>query len=581
METPSSLRSHAMLIPYMMRYKFQIVLTIVVSALAGMGDAACAWAIKPYIDSLWTGVDNGVASFAPFLLVGIIVIQSFARYLSDYLNAYVGQAISIDLKRDMYQSLLRNSTARFDHMTTGEVISGYCNDVDIASAGLVNNLRFIVSRIISSMALVFVLLYNSPVMAIFSVFMAVVTVFPMIRVRKRLRRINREKNICRTDVLDNYAETINGNKVIFAYELRGFMRRRLEKILARTRDTEIDMVKCTGGMRIFTHLAVAAGITGVMMMQNWKGSMFQLTPGNFISFITALLMLYNPLKNLGRNFHAVTVAADALERLEEKKRIQFPILDNSAANNVKTFSHSIVYENVWFSYGEGKPVLRGITFEVGHGQKVAIVGASGSGKSTLVSLLPKLYDASSGRILIDGVDVRDISAASLHDLVSVVFQDSFLFSGTILENILLGKNDATCDEVMAAVRNACLLEFIGSLPQGLDTQIGERGVRLSGGQRQRIAIARACIRQSPIIILDEATSALDNTSETLVHTAIDNLMEGRTILIVAHRLTTIVKADKIAVMDDGVIAEMGTHEELLAIPNGVYEKLYKRHFNLD
>ena len=335
------------------------------------------------------------------------------------------------------------------------------------------------------------------------------------------------------------------------------------------------MIQRTGLLSPMMHFIVSVGIAAVI----WFGSHLivtqVITPGNFVSFIAALIMLYTPIKAIGNNFNSVQMALLAMERVFELMDAQPDITSKKGAPKLEKIKKTIEYKDVCFEYIKGKQVLNHVNLTIKKGETIAFVGNSGGGKTTMVNLLPRFYDVTSGAVMIDGVDIRDYNLDSLRDNISVVFQDNFLFSGTIRDNILLGKENATQEEIDMAVKNACLEEFVSSLEKGLDTDIGERGTLLSGGQKQRIAIARAFIKNAPIVILDEATSALDNKSEAVVQQAVDNLMKDRTVFIIAHRLSTVRNADKIVVVNYGKIAEMGTHEELLKKPDSVYASLYK------
>jgi subfamily B ATP-binding cassette protein MsbA len=301
----------------------------------------------------------------------------------------------------------------------------------------------------------------------------------------------------------------------------------------------------------------------------------QLTPGGFVSFITALLMLYHPIKSIGSNFTSVQMSFLAIERVFERLNAVPNICNKQNAVKINGVKTGVEFDNVCFEYEKGRPVLQNVSLTVKKGQTVAFVGNSGGGKSTLVNLLPRFYDVTKGKVLIDGIDIKELDMDSLRDNIAIVFQDNFLFGGTIRDNITLGKENATEEEINQAIKSACLDEFISTLDKGLDTEIGERGVLLSGGQKQRIAIARAFIKNAPIVILDEATSALDNKSEAIVQQAIENLMEDRTVFVIAHRLSTVRNATKIVVVNYGKIAEIGSHEELINKENGIYASLYK------
>jgi len=334
------------------------------------------------------------------------------------------------------------------------------------------------------------------------------------------------------------------------------------------------MTQRTGILSPMMHFIVSVGIAAVIWLGSYLIVSNTITPGNFVSFIAALIMLYTPIKAIGNNFNAVQVALLAMDRVFELLDGVPDIRNKRGAKELKGLKKGIEYKNVCFEYEKGKPVLKDVNLKIKKGETVAFVGNSGGGKTTMVNLLPRFYDVKSGAVLFDGVDVKDLEVDSLRENIAVVFQDNFLFSGTIRDNIMLGKENATEEEVKAAIKNACLDEFIDGLENGLDTIIGERGALLSGGQKQRIAIARAFLKNAQVVILDEATSALDNKSEAVVQKAVDNLMKDRTVFIIAHRLSTVRNADKIAVINYGELVELGSHEELINKKDSIYASLY-------
>lgn len=338
------------------------------------------------------------------------------------------------------------------------------------------------------------------------------------------------------------------------------------------------MVQKTQWLSPMMHVIVSVGIAAAIGYGSHLIMTNQITSGNFVSFITALILLYTPVKNIGNNLNAVQFSFFAIEQIFNNLDSLPEIRDKDNAS-VLPRQHSVIeFKNVNFEYVNDVPVLKNINLRVNKGETTAFVGNSGGGKTTIVNLLPRFYDIKSGSITIDGTDIRDFTLESLRQNIAVVFQDNFLFSGTIRENILLGNENATEDDIKKAVKMAYLDEFIASLKDGLDTQIGERGILLSGGQKQRVAIARAFLKDAPIIILDEATSALDNKAEAVVQKAIDNLMQDKTVFVIAHRLSTIQNANKIVVINQGEIVEMGTHEQLLQIEAGAYKSLYEMQF---
>ena len=376
-------------------------------------------------------------------------------------------------------------------------------------------------------------------------------------------------------VVTHYNETFNGNRIITSYNLYDYQNRKFRDTLRGVFHYGMKMVQRTGMLSPMMHFIVSLGIAAVI----WYGSHLivtkEISAGNFVSFITALIMLYNPIKSIGNTFNSVQMSLMAMERVFDLLEATPAIVSKPGAVKLNGVKKGIEYKDVCFEYIPGKPVLKHINLKIDKGETIAFVGNSGGGKSTMVNILPRFYDIKSGSLTIDDIDVRDIELRSLRENIAIVFQDNFLFAGTIRENILLGHNNIPEETIQKAIKAACLDEFIKSLDAGLDTQIGERGVLLSGGQKQRIAIARAFLKNAPIVVLDEATSALDNKSEAIVQQAIENLMKDRTVLIIAHRLSTVRNADKIVVINYGEIVEQGTHEELMNKENSIYASLYK------
>ena len=338
------------------------------------------------------------------------------------------------------------------------------------------------------------------------------------------------------------------------------------------------MVQKTQWLSPMMHVIVSVGIAAAIGYGSHLIMSKQITSGNFVSFITALILLYTPVKNIGNNLNAVQFSFFSIERIFDILDMVPAIRNKENAVEMGKNHTNIQFKDVCFEYVKNVPILKHINLDVKQGETIALVGNSGGGKTTIVNLLPRFYDIKSGSIMIDGVDIRDYTLESLRQNIAVVFQDNFLFSGTIKENILLGNENATDEQIQNALKMAYLDDFISTLKDGINTQIGERGILLSGGQKQRVAIARAFLKDAPIIILDEATSALDNKAEAIVQKAIDNLMQDKTVFVIAHRLSTIRNANKIVVINQGEVAETGTHEELLQIENGAYKTLYDMQF---
>ena len=564
--------------PFVKPYMFRAILAILICIPIGALDSVVALSLKPYMDIVLVDKTESSPAYIPLLIVAFTSVQGFLNYAATYLNTWVGTKINQDLKRALYKKLLHLETSYYDRHNSGFVIQRFNTDCDIACSGLLENLKVFVSRFFSSISLICVLIYNSWQLAIIAVLILGCALMPLASVRRRIKRVVMGSVVEGAKVVSNYNETYSGNKTIASYNLQNKIYNTFDSTLHNLFKLTIKMVQKTAWMTPALHIIVSIGIGAVIGYGSYLIVNGDITSGNFVSFITALILLYTPIKSIGKNYNAMQVSFLAIERVVEILETEPTIFDKPNAVTLKGVKKSINFNHVYFEYKEGVPVLKDINLEVKAGTTVALVGNSGGGKTTIVNLIPRFYDVKSGSITIDKTDIRDISLESLRDNIAVVFQDNFLFAGTIRDNILLGKEDATEEEITTAVKMACLDEFINELENGLDTKIGERGSLLSGGQRQRLAIARAFIKNAPVVILDEATSALDNKAEAVVQRAIDNLMQDRTVFVIAHRLSTVQNADKIVVINDGEIIETGTHEELLQEENGAYKALYNAQF---
>lgn len=565
--------------PYVKPYWFRALLAMLLCIPIGSMDAVIAWFLKPYMDMVLIEKTAGTSPwFAPLFIVGFTIVQGGLTYLTSYLNVWVGTHITQDLKTALYDKLLSFETSFFDTRNSGDIMYRFNNDADIACSGLLSNLRLFISRIFSSISLIGVLFYNSWKLSLIAIIVLGCTFYPMTRVRNLIRSIVKKTIASGSQTMTVYNETFAGNRTITAYNFQPQQKKKFRDIMKSLFKLNIKMTQRSSWLSPMMHITASIGIAATIGYGSHLILTNQLTPGGFVSFIAALLMLYTPIKNLGNNFTSVQVSFLAIERVFEILDTTPAIHDKKDAIELKAVHDTIEFRNVNFSYRPDVPILKNINLKVKAGQSIALVGNSGGGKSTIVSLIPRFYDIDSGNILIDGVDIRDLTLSSLRDQIAVVFQDNFLFAGTIRENVSMGKPDATEEEIRNALDMAYLTDFIDSLENGLDTYIGERGILLSGGQKQRVAIARAFIKNAPIIILDEATSALDNKSEAVVQKAIDNLMRNKTVFVIAHRLSTIRNADKIILINQGEIIETGSHNELMAIENGAYKALYNAQF---
>lgn len=557
---------------------FRALLSILICIPVGSLDALIALALKPYTDIVVVGKSMSSPWYIPLLIVGFTSIQGFLNYMANYLNVWVGGKITVSLKDKLYEKLLTFTPAFYDAATSGEIMFRFNNDADNACAGLLGNLKVFVTRLFSSISLVFVLFYNSWQLALVAVVVLGVAVAPLSKIKKMISSVVVSNNVSLTALNTTYNETFAGNRTITSYNLQNPQANKFREILDTVFHFSIKMTQKTAWVSPFMHFIVSIGIGLAIALGSWLIVHGYITSGNFVSFIIALILLYTPIKNLGGNAVAVQASFMAIERVFDILETDWPIKDKDNAIELKDVVNGIEFRNVNFEYVPNVPVLKDINIRVKAGETLAIVGNSGGGKTTFVNLLPRFYDIYNGEILIDGINIKDFTLRSLRENIAVVFQDNFLFSGTIRENVLLGNANASEEDINKALDMAYLTEFVQSLGQGIDTEIGERGILLSGGQKQRVAIARAFLKNAPVVVLDEATSALDNQSEKIVQMAIDNLMQHKTVLVIAHRLSTIQNADRIAVINEGQLVELGTHDELIKINGGQYKHLYDMQF---
>lgn len=562
--------------PYWVLAVVGVLLTIPVGAL----DAVIALFLKPFTDNVMVNQQVEAAYYVPAIIIGFTIVQGIFIYASSLVNSYVGGAINLLIRAKLYEKLLSFDSRFYDANNSGSVILRFFNDAESASSGLIANIKLFLTKLFSSLSLIGVLLYNSWQLTIVAIGVVCFLVVPMRIVRRRIKGIVNKSVSASTGMITLYNETTLGSKVIKSFNLKQYMYQRFYEQADFLFKMSVKLVRDTNWLSPVMHFVSSLGVGAVLYFGVDMIIKGQITSGEFVSFLAALIMLYTPLKSIGNNYIQVQGALLALDRINDLLEYEsFENGKNEGDKKLDGIKQGLEFSHVAFSYTGQVEVLKDINFKVKVGQKVALVGNSGGGKSTVCSLITRLYETKAGTITIDGIDIKDYSLESLRSQVAFVFQDNFLFAGTIRQNILFGKADASEEEINQALKSAYLDEFVASLPDGLDTQIGERGVSLSGGQKQRLAIARAIIRNAPLVILDEATSALDNRSEKVVQKALDELMKGRTTLVIAHRLSTIRDADVILVVNDGYIVEQGSHDELLAL-NGAYAALYNSQFKV-
>ena len=578
--------------PYLKPYLFRIFLGFIIAIPLGLLDGVTAFALKPYLDYV---VGNKALEFSLFnhnysisslqmafiLPVGVILFAAFQgvlRYLNGYLSTWTSQRITNDIKFDLFERLINMHPQFFDDNSSGIIISRYVNDPQTASVGIIDQLKTITTSIFGALGLIAVMIYSSWILAIIGVLVLVAAFIPVALIRKRIKDASNRNMVIGGNITTNINETYNGNKVMTAYGLQERQNKYFREQLWDAFKVNMSLYKRSGWMSPIMYLIASFGIAGVLGFGTYLINIGYMTAGGFASFVTSLLLLYKPVKTLGNTLTNIQNLFVALGRVFELFDLDSEIKNCENPTEMKDLNSSIEFKNVVFEYVENVPVLNNISLKISKNETIALVGNSGGGKSTIVNLIPRFYDVKSGSIEIDNINIKNYSLESLRANISMVFQDNFLFSGTIKENIMMGNPNASNEELEKVIEYAHLQDVLNELPEGINTVLGERGVTLSGGQRQRVAIARAMLRNSPIVILDEATSALDNESEAIVQKAMDNLMQNKTVFIIAHRLSTIKNANRIAVINDGELVELGSHEELMQIQNGQYKALYEMQF---
>lgn len=567
--------------PYVKPVWIRALLTLLLAIPVGSMDALIAWAIKPYTDAVMVEQTMTSSWYIPVLIVAFTAVQGGLTYTLNYLNTWVGAKITNALKADLFKKMLTLETEFFTSRNSGDIIVSFSTNADNACSGLLSNLKSFIQKFFTAVSLIIVLFINSWQLALVATAVLLFAFLPMAQLKKRVSPVMAKSMGVFARLTTKYNETYSGNKTIISYNLEKYQEKRYLETLHQYFNFQIKLFQRTRWLTPVMHVILSVGIALAL----WFGSHLiltqQLTPGGFVSFLTALILLYQPMKSIGNTYGSVIMSFWSIEACFNLLDMQPKIVDKPNAIEMPTTHNQIAFHDVSFNYLTDVPVLKHINLTVNRGETIAIVGNSGGGKTTLVNLLPRFYDVNGGSITIDGTDIRDFTLKSLRQNIAVVFQDNFLFEGTIRENIMLGNENATEEQVQRAIKLAYLDDFLKTLNKGLDTHIGERGVTLSGGQRQRVAIARAFLKNAPILVLDEATSALDNKSEAVVQKAIENLMKDKTVFVIAHRLSTIRNATKIIVVNDGQIVESGSHDDLLKIECGAYKMLYDMQFKTD
>ena len=574
--------------PFIKPFLGRVILGFLIAIPVGLLDGVVSFALKPYMDYvvgqknlLLFGHEISYSALAvgmPFAIILFAAFQGLLRYLNVYLTDWTSLKITNSVKNALFANLVYMDTSFFDENPSGLIINRYLTDPDEASKGIVDNIKTFIISLFGAISLITVMLYSSWKLAVVGVVVLTLAFVPVFLIRKKIKSVSNKNTVIIGDIMTTLNETYSGNKVVTAYNLQDRQKNLFTEGIHKNFNVSISLTKRVGWMSPIMYLIASFGIAFVLYYGTKLIYDGHMTAGSFASFVTSLLLLYKPIKTLGHTMTRIQNIFVAMGRVFELFDYVPQIKDSTETVEIPKLTDSVSFDRVCFEYVENKPVLKDINLKVKAGETLAIVGNSGGGKSTLVNLIPRFYDVKSGSINFDGINIKKFKLKDLRNTISFVFQDNFLFTGTIRENIMLAKPEATEEELNTAIQASHLKEVVDNLPNGLDTMLGERGLTLSGGQRQRVAIARAMIRNTPIVILDEATSALDNESEAVVQKALDNLMKNKTVFVIAHRLSTIKNADRIAVINDGELVELGTHEQLLSINKGQYKHLYEMQF---
>jgi subfamily B ATP-binding cassette protein MsbA len=519
--------------------------------------------------------DRSQLAMVAWAIVALNVLKGIGSYGSSYLMAWVGQRVVTDVRNELYAHILGQSASFFAARSTGELMSRIQNDVGQVQQAVSETAGDLARETLSLIGFAALLFFYDAWLAVFCIISAPLVVYPLVRLGQRVRRTTRRSQEALQMLSHIGFEAFSGHRIVKAFGNEQKEALRFARAGDQLFRTNMKVTAALSSLPPLMELLGGFGMAGALWYGSREIATGRLTIGELTSFIATLFLMYGPAKKLSRVNANLQQAIAASERIFEMLDTHSEVLEKPDASPLPPFARSIEFRDVTFGYDEGRRILRGVSFGVAAGQMVAIVGRSGAGKTTLVNLLPRFYDVTGGCIAIDGLDVRDVGLASLRGQIGIVTQETVLFDDTVANNIAYGAAGASRPEIEAAARAANAHGFIEGLAEGYQTIIGERGQRLSGGQRQRLAIARALLKNAPILVLDEATSALDAESELLVQEALTNLMMNRTSFVIAHRLSTIRRADAIIVLERGRVVEIGRHDELLSRPNGTYATLYQ------
>ena len=566
------------IVSYLRNYRLRLLGAFLCSAGVAALQAVNAWLVKPVLDDIFIARNQELLMILPLIILGVAILKASFSYGQSYLMGYVGQWLVADVRQQLFIHIVRLPIRFHDANTSGRLMARVISDVNEMSNAIPSVLKDIFQQGLTFVALIGVAFYQNWKMATVVLVVLPLSGYVLIRIGKRIRKLSRKGQESIGSMASVLKEAFTGIKVVKAY---GQEEKEGQRFFLMNKAFRRAQVKSSQTSAMSSPILEVIAVCGISFIIWYGGGLViagEMKPGEFFSFLTAMFMSYAPIRKMSGANASVQRALAGAQRVFSVLDLDSELSKDEGKRTLPPIKHKLEFSNVSFTYEEAKDSsLNNVNLTVTVGEVVALVGASGSGKTTLVSLVPRFYRPTQGTVTIDGIDIRSVDRSSLRRQIGIVSQETVLFDDLIRNNIAYGRPDSTEEQIIEAARAAYAWEFIERLPNGLDTFVGENGLKLSGGQRQRLAIARAILRDPPILILDEATSALDSESEKLVQQALANLMKARTTLVIAHRLSTVQHADRLVVMNRGRIEEIGTHAELLK-KGGLYTRLYQTQF---